>query len=60
MEYTEKLRKDIEKQKELITKLEESMNAVPANQKETQAYALKILKGNLALLEEHLAKQINQ
>lgn len=52
MDIMEKLQQSLYEQKELIAKVEGSMSAVPDQQKNNQAVALKLLKDELTLITE--------
>ena len=57
MEVTEKIQAVIERQKELIAKVEVSMGNVPAKCKDYQLFALEQLKSELTIWEVMLSEQ---
>lgn len=57
MDVTEKIQAMIERQKELIAKVEISMSNVPVKCKDYQLFALEQLKSELTLWEVMLSEQ---
>lgn len=59
MDLKEKLQQSQMMQKDLIAKVEASMYVVPAQQKNSQAVALKLLKDELAMVTAALSSETN-
>lgn len=57
MDATEKIKAAIERQKELIAKIELSMSNVPMQGKDCQLFALEQLKSEQAILGDMLLEQ---
>ena len=57
MDFAERILAMIERQKELIAKVEVSMTSVPEKQRDNQLVALEQLKSELATCVEMLSEQ---